>query len=128
MPSCPWPQRNWRVARARAVTAAQTVRRFCEHGIIIPWCRTPWPSDPTLGRKSAKQSNLLTVAGGVLELASMTTWPGIASEDALISPQEARLAWREFMSASGLSVQQVGLKVTRCHPRRGIPTADVYHC
>ncbi|KAF8071092.1 RHD3 [Scenedesmus sp. PABB004] len=46
-------------------------------------------------------------AGGAgFELATATQWPGVAARDVLIAPHEARLAWREFMSASALSVQQ----------------------
>eukprot|EP00879_Flechtneria_rotunda_P005764 GHRR01006065.1.p1 GENE.GHRR01006065.1~~GHRR01006065.1.p1 ORF type:complete len:797 (+),score=315.22 GHRR01006065.1:159-2549(+) len=40
------------------------------------------------------------------ELATATQWPGVPTKDVLIAPHEARLAWREFMSASALSVQQ----------------------
>jgi hypothetical protein len=32
----------------------------------------------------------------------------VPAGDVLVAPHEARLAWREFMSASSLSVQQVG--------------------
>jgi hypothetical protein len=41
------------------------------------------------------------------DLSSATHWPDVAEKDVLVAPHEARLAWREFMSASGLSVQQV---------------------
>jgi hypothetical protein len=41
------------------------------------------------------------------ELSTATHWPGVAAKDVLVAPHEARLAWREFMSASALSVQQV---------------------
>jgi hypothetical protein len=58
-----------------------------------------------------------SVAGGAggaaaegLELATATHWPGIPPAAVLIAPHEARLAWREFMSGSALSVQQVGLR------------------
>eukprot|EP00775_Hariotina_reticulata_P006126 gene6126-6365_t len=40
------------------------------------------------------------------ELSTATHWPGVAAKDVLVAPHEARLAWREFMSASALSVQQ----------------------
>eukprot|EP00878_Enallax_costatus_P007274 GHUV01007620.1.p1 GENE.GHUV01007620.1~~GHUV01007620.1.p1 ORF type:complete len:669 (+),score=286.68 GHUV01007620.1:963-2969(+) len=40
------------------------------------------------------------------ELATATHWPDVKQERVLIAPHEARLAWREFMSASALSVQQ----------------------
>jgi len=41
------------------------------------------------------------------DIATATSWPGVAAGDVLVAPHEARLAWREFMSASSLSVQQV---------------------
>ncbi len=44
----------------------------------------------------------------VLELADASEWPGVAAEDVLVTPHEARAAWRELVSQSALSVQQVG--------------------
>lgn len=41
------------------------------------------------------------------ELATATHWPGVSQDVVLIAPHEVRLAWREFMSASALTVQQV---------------------
>jgi hypothetical protein len=39
----------------------------------------------------------------------------VVAGDVLVAPHEARLAWREFMSASSLSVQQVrGTAVCGC--------------
>jgi hypothetical protein len=47
-------------------------------------------------------------AGGY-DIASASEWPTeVKKEDVLVSPAEARSAWREFMSASTLAVQQVG--------------------
>eukprot|EP00877_Chromochloris_zofingiensis_P002056 jgi/Chrzof1/11851/Cz06g12110.t1 len=40
------------------------------------------------------------------DLSSATSWPGVAAADVLIQPHEARMAWREFMSASSLLMQQ----------------------
>ena len=48
------------------------------------------------------------------DLSAATHWPGVAEKDVLVAPYEARLAWREFMSASGLSVQQVWICITNC--------------
>jgi hypothetical protein len=42
------------------------------------------------------------------DIATATSWPDVAAADVLVAPHEARLAWREFMHASALSVQQVG--------------------
>lgn len=55
--------------------------------------------------------------GGAFELATATHWPGVQQDVVLIAPHEARLAWREFMTASALSVQQVGRRINPggCH-------------
>lgn len=44
---------------------------------------------------------------GSFELATATHWPDVQQDNVLIAPHEARLAWREFISTSALSVQQV---------------------
>lgn len=41
------------------------------------------------------------------DIATATSWPDVKAADVLVAPHEARLAWREFMHASSLSVQQV---------------------
>lgn len=49
------------------------------------------------------------------DISTATSWPGVPAGDVLVAPHEARLAWREFMSASSLSVQQVrGAAVCGC--------------
>jgi hypothetical protein len=45
--------------------------------------------------------------GGAFDLATATHWPGVAKQQVLVAPHEARVAWREFMGASALAVQQV---------------------
>ncbi|KAI8462488.1 MAG: root hair defective 3 GTP-binding protein [Monoraphidium minutum] len=47
-------------------------------------------------------------AAGGYDIASASEWPGGGggAEDVLVTPAEARSAWREFMSASTLAVQQ----------------------
>lgn len=47
---------------------------------------------------------------GGFDIATATSWPGVPAGDVLVAPHEARLAWREFMSASSLSVQQVRMR------------------
>ena len=51
----------------------------------------------------------VAVSGNVgYDIATASEWPGgVAKQDVLIAPAEARSAWREFMSASTLAVQQV---------------------
>jgi hypothetical protein len=45
---------------------------------------------------------------GQYDISTASEWPGgVGKEDVLIAPAEARSAWREFMSASTLAVQQV---------------------
>jgi hypothetical protein len=45
--------------------------------------------------------------GGGYDIASASEWPGdVPRDDVLVTPAEARSAWREFMSASTLAVQQ----------------------
>jgi hypothetical protein len=47
-------------------------------------------------------------AAGGYDIASASEWPaGVKKDDVLITPAEARSAWREFMHASTLAVQQV---------------------
>ncbi len=41
------------------------------------------------------------------DIATATSWPGVPAGDVLVAPHEARMAWRDFMTASSLSVQQV---------------------
>lgn len=46
--------------------------------------------------------------GVAFDISSASEWPGdLKKEDVLVAPAEARSAWREFMSASTLAVQQV---------------------
>jgi len=46
--------------------------------------------------------------GAQYDITTASEWPGgVGKEDVLIAPAEARSAWREFMSASTLAVQQV---------------------
>uniref|UniRef100_A0A383VTW4 Protein ROOT HAIR DEFECTIVE 3 homolog n=1 Tax=Tetradesmus obliquus TaxID=3088 RepID=A0A383VTW4_TETOB len=44
--------------------------------------------------------------GGAFDLATATHWPGVPKQEVLVAPHEARVAWREFMGASALAVQQ----------------------
>lgn len=57
--------------------------------------------------------------GGEYDIHTAAQWPGgVAKEDILITPAEARAAWKEFMNASSLAVQQVpegpGLVCSSC--------------
>jgi hypothetical protein len=45
-------------------------------------------------------------AAGGFDLLSASEWPGVAPADVLLSPAQARTAWRQFSSDSALSVQQ----------------------
>jgi hypothetical protein len=57
-------------------------------------------------------SSSIDQAPSSYDIATASEWPGgIAKVDVLISPAEARSAWREFMSASTLAVQQA--KITQ---------------
>lgn len=42
------------------------------------------------------------------DLLSAAEWPGVAEGDVLLAPGQARSIWRQFMSDSTFSVQQVG--------------------
>lgn len=47
-------------------------------------------------------------SGAAYDIHTAAQWPmGVAKEDVLITPAEARSAWKEFVNASGLAVQQV---------------------
>ena len=51
-------------------------------------------------------------SGKGFDIATASEWPGgVRKEDVLISPANARSAWREFMSASTLAIQQA--KITQ---------------
>jgi hypothetical protein len=55
-------------------------------------------------------SNSTAAAGGStgsFDIATASSWPGVPAGDVLVAPHEARMAWRDFMTASSLSVQQV---------------------
>jgi hypothetical protein len=59
-------------------------------------------------------------AGAGYDIASASEWPGaVRREDVLIAPAEARSAWREFMSASTLAVQQVRAAIGLLSASRG---------
>ncbi|MEW5304073.1 MAG: hypothetical protein WDW36_006707 [Sanguina aurantia] len=45
-------------------------------------------------------------AADVPDIHSMATWPGVAEEQVLLQPHEARTSWREFVSTSNVTVQQ----------------------
>jgi hypothetical protein len=69
---------------------------------------------------SSSGSNKLEGAGAAaggsrssFDIATATSWPDVKAADVLVAPHEARLAWREFMHASSLSVQQVRCKGCR---------------
>jgi hypothetical protein len=56
---------------------------------------------------SSPSSSRDVSGGGTFDLATATHWPGVAKQEVLVAPHEARVAWREFMGASALAVQQV---------------------
>jgi hypothetical protein len=47
-------------------------------------------------------------ASSTFDLLSAVEWPGVAEEDVLLAPGQCRSIWRQFMSDSTFSVQQVG--------------------
>ncbi|KAF6265964.1 RHD3/Sey1 [Scenedesmus sp. NREL 46B-D3] len=56
---------------------------------------------------SAPSSSSHDASGGAaFDLATATHWPGVPKQEVLVAPHEARVAWREFMGASALAVQQ----------------------
>jgi hypothetical protein len=56
---------------------------------------------------SSPSSSRDVSGGGAFDLATATHWPGVPKQEVLVAPHEARVAWREFMGASALAVQQV---------------------
>lgn len=62
------------------------------------------------------------------DLSSATSWPGVAAADVLIQPHEARMAWREFMSASSLLMQQVREGLKDCGSFSVINRGQVSRC
>lgn len=55
--------------------------------------------------------------GGEYDIHTAAQWPGgVPKEDILITPTEARSAWKEFMNASSLAVQQVREAGVTCSP------------
>lgn len=63
-------------------------------------------SSGSSGSKADAASSSEHDAAG-FDLATATHWPGVPQQQVLVAPHEARVAWREFMSASALAVQQV---------------------
>lgn len=69
--------------------------------------------DSSAGSSGSNRLENATAAGAgsrsSFDIATATSWPDVKAADVLVAPHEARLAWREFMHASSLSVQQVGI-------------------
>lgn len=63
-------------------------------------------SNSTLGASSRYAVSELH-ASDVPDIHSMATWPGVAEDQVLLQPHEARTSWREFVSTSNVIVQQV---------------------
>lgn len=62
------------------------------------------------GTSSSSSNSTAAAAGasrGSFDIATASSWPGVPAGDVLVAPHEARMAWRDFMTASSLSVQQV---------------------
>lgn len=66
--------------------------------------------DGSSSSNSTAASGADKTARSSFDIATATSWEGVAAADVLVAPHEARLSWREFMSASALSVQQVRLQ------------------
>jgi hypothetical protein len=62
------------------------------------------------GTSSSSSNSTAAAAGasrGSFDIATASSWPGVPAGDVLVAPHEARMTWRDFMTASSLSVQQV---------------------
>ena len=46
--------------------------------------------------------------GGAVDMMAAAEWPGVAADDALLRPGQCRTLWRQFLSDSTFTVQQVG--------------------
>ena len=46
-------------------------------------------------------------AGGGVDIMASSEWPGLAVDDVLLPPGQCRTIWRQFLSDSTLTVQQV---------------------
>ena len=47
-------------------------------------------------------------SGGGVDIMAAAEWPGLAAADVLLSPSQCRSLWRQFLSDSTFTVQQVG--------------------
>jgi hypothetical protein len=56
----------------------------------------------------SKRSGSSGADASTFDLLSAVEWPGVAEEDVLLAPGQCRSIWRQFMSDSTFSVQQVG--------------------
>lgn len=52
------------------------------------------------------ETSAAAIKGGGFDLLSAAEWPGVDDTDVLLSPNQARSTWRNFVSDSALSVQQ----------------------
>lgn len=59
------------------------------------------------GTSSSNSTAAAGASRGSFDIATASSWPGVPAGDVLVAPHEARMAWRDFMTASSLSVQQV---------------------
>jgi protein SEY1 len=63
-------------------------------------------SSTTAAKTTTTAAATAVVKGGDFDLLSAAEWPGVDDTDVLLSPNQARSTWRNFVSDSALSVQQ----------------------
>lgn len=68
----------------------------------------PGPGSSAGGGGGMLRSRGVAGEASAFDLLSAAEWPGVAEGDVLLAPGQARSIWRQFMSDSTFSVQQVG--------------------
>lgn len=76
---------------------------------VMAMVRKDIDEDDSASSSGSNRLDGATAAGSrsSFDIATASSWPDVPAADVLVAPHEARLAWREFMHASALSLQQV---------------------
>ena len=69
-------------------------------------CKLSDSTSSTTAAETTTTAATAVVKGGGFDLLSAAEWPGVDDMDVLLSPNQARSTWRNFVSDSALSVQQ----------------------
>ena len=59
--------------------------------------------------QTASASSGHSSSSGGVDIMAAAEWPGVAASDVLLGPSQCRSLWRQFLSDSTFTVQQVGL-------------------